>query len=360
MADTAGLFGVEQFDTVVSTAVRVPAIRLVRDGRRIPSHRFCTPTRIGSSTLDDVADVRKVLDEFRNGASVILQSLHRSWAPLSAWCASLERELGWPVQANVYLTPAGRTALAPHRDGHDVFAIQLFGAKEWWVAGGTGGPGAVSARDGDGSETRRIEAGDVLYLPSGTEHRAHTTDRPSLHLTIGIHRPSADRIARTALDLARRQRPDDTGGSPADTVSGLRHTLAQLDPEAVTAELQRRPRTHDGGLLSGSLNRPVVGATTGVRPVGGWSLDESGPRIVLAWPAGRLHLPHRAARALRHLEQAAEVGATVAVGDLPGLGPDEQVVVARRLLDEGALHPVATTQPVSRPQPTSTAPSGGG
>ena len=37
------------------------------------------------------------------------------------------------MQANAYLTPAGAAGLAPHHDTHDVFVLQVAGAKHWTV-----------------------------------------------------------------------------------------------------------------------------------------------------------------------------------------------------------------------------------
>ena len=42
------LFGIDDVDRIVASAVRVPAIRMVREGERVPTSEFCTPTRIGS------------------------------------------------------------------------------------------------------------------------------------------------------------------------------------------------------------------------------------------------------------------------------------------------------------------------
>ena len=49
--------------------------------------------------------------ELDDGATVVLQGLHRYWPPLRDLVAQLELELGHPCQANAYLTPPGRAGL---------------------------------------------------------------------------------------------------------------------------------------------------------------------------------------------------------------------------------------------------------
>lgn len=332
------LFGIDDVDRIVSSAARVPAIRMVREGRRVPPDEFCSPTRIGSVTVAEVADVRKVLDQFRRGATLVLQSLHRTWTPVSAWCAALERELGWPVQANAYLTPAGERGLAPHADRHDVLAIQLHGSKSWEV---------------DELGPLDVQPGDVIYLPAGLRHEAHTEGRPSLHLTVGIHRPAPDRIARAAASLAIERARQPIGTPPATSVGLLRDALGDIDAAEVVERLRRRPRHHEGGLLAAAIARPAITESTEIGARGPWTVGTAGDRVVLEWPAGRLFLPERARSAVDALADRCE---PTPVDRLPGLSPDEQVALARRLVDEGAASPVPASDrqatgdsPMTRP-----------
>jgi bifunctional lysine-specific demethylase and histidyl-hydroxylase NO66 len=321
----AGLFGVDDVDTIVASSVRVPAIRMVRNGTRVPPAEFCTATRIGSSTLTDTADARKVLDLYRRGATLVLQSLQRTWPPLIEWCCSLEAELGWPVQANAYLTPAGQRGLDRHADGHDVLVLQLHGGKQWEV-------------DGLGDLT--MTAGDVLYIPAGTDHAAATEADPSLHLTIGIHRPTHRRIAESALDLAGERLAE---SSPADDerLSRLAVEFGRVGTSEATERLRRPARRPAFGELAASIRRGAIDATTRVRLAAPWELDTTDERVSLMWSGRRLRLPHRAAAALEQLATLRE--GSVRVGELRGLDDAERIVLARRLLDEGAVEVVDGT-----------------
>ena len=68
-----------------------------------------------------------------DGATLVLQALHRTWPPLVEFGARLAAELGHPVQINAYITPPQNQGFAPHYDVHDVFVLQIAGRKRWRI-----------------------------------------------------------------------------------------------------------------------------------------------------------------------------------------------------------------------------------
>jgi mannose-6-phosphate isomerase-like protein (cupin superfamily) len=193
----------------LASGARIPTIRMVADGTPLPHQRYCSPTRLGGRTLDDVVDPIKVVARLSEGATLVLQSLHRTLPSVGAFVGALQHEISHPVQANAYLTPPGAAGLAEHADLHDVFALQLDGTKQWWI-------------DGLGEIT--VQPGDVLYVPRGVRHRAATGGSTSLHLTIGVirvtYRQVIDRMLRDgpetldALRLLSAGRPVRVGALP--------------------------------------------------------------------------------------------------------------------------------------------------
>lgn len=329
---------IDAVDRMVTSAIRVPAIRLVEAGTRIPSSHFCSPVRIGSQTLNDVADPQRVLDLYRRGATIVLQSLHRTWSPVSAWCAGLERELGWPVQCNVYLTPPNAAGFARHADGHDVFVVQLDGAKRWNIAD----LGSV-----------RVTTGDVLYLPAGTDHEAGTDASPSLHATIGVHRPTTDAVIRAVMKAADPApvEPVPIGGTPEATEAAVeaaaaagRAAIEQVDLATVASSLSRHRRRHQQGLLASSFCRPTIDDDTmiGLTVESGVAIDldeELGDgRLRCTWTDGALIMPAVAHPAMQRIAALHdEPNGELRVADLPGLDSDGRRVLVRRLADEGLL-----------------------
>jgi lysine-specific demethylase/histidyl-hydroxylase NO66 len=173
------LLTLDDVDRFVTThALRVPYVRLVRSDASIPEAAYTRSGRTGSRDVDGMLDPSKVANVFADGATIVLQGLHRWHEPVSRFCRDLELELGHPCQVNAYVTPPGAQGLAQHEDPHDVFVLQAFGTKRWHVGVPPGGGEPIEAA---------LTAGDALYMPKGTPHRASAQEAVSGHLTVGIH-----------------------------------------------------------------------------------------------------------------------------------------------------------------------------
>jgi bifunctional lysine-specific demethylase and histidyl-hydroxylase NO66 len=209
-AGLADLISLEDVDHLVAaTGLRAPGFRLVRQGKTLPQSRVTRNVRIGSRPVTDLVDVAAVHREVAASATLVLQGLHRSFAPVAAFCRDLERTLTHPVQANAYLTPPVAQGLNLHEDPHDVFAVQSYGTKRW-----------VVHPPGDGRVwDLELRPGDVLYLPAGTRHAAQTVGEPSLHLTLGVRtvtwRQLVTKVIEDAVEEAFADDPGQDGPLPA-------------------------------------------------------------------------------------------------------------------------------------------------
>jgi len=332
-------------ELLTSTAIRTPAVRVARDGSVLTSSAFTRPATLAGQPMTGLVDPRKVFDLFDDGATVVLQGLHRYWQPLADLVAELELALGHPCQANAYLTPPGSQGFAVHEDAHDVFVFQTHGRKVWEVH--------ERGVDGDQPQTVVLEPGVSMYLPTGTPHAARAEDVASLHVTVGINQLTWDQVLRRAVDTVLT----DTGHLPAgylDDPALLRDGLAErlealagavrgLDPDAVSeTEVRRfltgRPVWHDGGLTDriavrelhdGSVLRRRAGHPCVVLPAGG--------RVRLLLGDRDLLLPAYVAPALELLGRLDEVRPADLADHL-----DEQsrLVLCRRLVREGLLRVV--------------------
>lgn len=338
--------------------LRRPAVRLVRDGEVLDPALWTRSARTGRERVHDLVHPGRALCLFAEGATVVLQSLHRWWEPLARFCRTLEVELGHAVQANAYLTPGSSTGFTPHHDTHDVFVLQLHGTKCWTVRE----PLVTDPLPRHRSDHARaaeqpvamevqLEPGDCLYQPRGWIHSAATGTGASLHLTIGVLVTTVHDVLRRLVDLAaeeprfrRTVRPDraQLGEIVAELSAWLERVegLAGLD-EALAPVLHGPPRR--APLLRGVLSdlaaidelddrtvlvrRDGVGAPT---PVGEGVLGlDLGDR--------RLELPARLGPALELLLD----GAPHALCELPGLAdPGSRAVLGRRLLREGVVETV--------------------
>ncbi len=112
--------------------LRTPFLRMAKDGTVLATKTFTRGGGAGATINDQVADDR-VLRQIDDGATLVLQALHRTWPPLVEFASQLSAELGHPVQINSYITPAQNRGFAPHYDVHDVFVLQVEGRKRWRI-----------------------------------------------------------------------------------------------------------------------------------------------------------------------------------------------------------------------------------
>ena len=135
-------------------------------------------------------DIHRVYDR---GMTVIIMTMQQRWAPVATLCRELEAFFRCPVHANLYLTPEGAQGFDAHFDTHEVFVLQLEGAKQWRLFGAPRPLPLVDERFdvprnklGPPREVQ-LEAGDLLYIPRGFVHEAFTSEQASLHLTVGVN-----------------------------------------------------------------------------------------------------------------------------------------------------------------------------
>jgi ribosomal protein L16 Arg81 hydroxylase len=239
------LFSADAVDELVSErALRAPFLRMAKDGATLADRAFTSGGGIGAGIADQVSDDR-LLRLFADGATMVLQGLHRSWQPVTAFAQGLSADLGHPVQVNAYVTPAQNTGFSDHYDVHDVFVLQIDGEKRWRIR-----PPVHPAplRDQPWTQHRAavkqaaaaapliettLRPGDCLYLPRGYLHSATALGRVSTHLTIGVHpwtrRHLADELVRVALERASED-PAVRASLPVGTDAA--------DPQAWAADLE--------------------------------------------------------------------------------------------------------------------------
>ncbi|HCS56916.1 MAG TPA: cupin, partial [Gordonia polyisoprenivorans] len=119
-------------ELLAERGVRTPFIRMAKEGTLLARERYVGPAGFGAEMPDQV-DSAKVLAQFADGATIVLQGLHRLWPPVIDLVRGLVDDLGHPVQANAYVTPPSNRGFDPHYDVHDVFVLQISGEKHWTV-----------------------------------------------------------------------------------------------------------------------------------------------------------------------------------------------------------------------------------
>jgi ribosomal protein L16 Arg81 hydroxylase len=337
------LFSNAAVDELVSErGLRTPFLRMAKDGATLPERSFTSGGGIGAGVSDQLSDDR-LLRQFADGATMVLQGLHRTWQPVIAFSQDLAADLGHPVQVNAYVTPAQNTGFSDHYDVHDVFVLQVEGRKHWRIRPPVH---PLPLRDQPWTDRRAaveqaatreplvdaiLEPGDCLYLPRGFLHSATALGAVSTHLTIGVHpwtrHHLADEVLRLALSRAaedvalRRSLPLGTDATEAGEWA--------TDLELVRAAVLRAVGEIDAADLSGTFARRVRDAQR-ASPVG--PLAQLRAAETLA-PDGRLRVRPHLAAGLGPVRDGYAVLASRA-GDVQVAEGDVQRV--GRFLDEGS------------------------
>jgi JmjC domain len=330
---------------LTSGGLRFPGFRLAKAGAKLEVSSYTKDLSWRPSPFTGTADVERVLAEFEEGATIVLQGLHLNWHPLAEFCRSLEAELGHPVQANAYFTPRSAQGLPVHHDTHDVFSLQVAGEKRWLVYQPAWElplkhqryKAETMGEPGDPVLDVTLQAGDTLYLPRGWLHEAKTSETDSLHITVGVNVYTWTDAFRAALDscageVGFRRSPD---GEGADDL--LARLAEQLAPERVERRRRRKLVRTRRPILGGQLSQ--------LRALDELDLDtvlERRPTVIfdlagtkLSYEGKALEFPEATAEDLAFAAQAEE---PFTAADLPGDLDDEgRLVLVSRLVREGFL-----------------------
>jgi bifunctional lysine-specific demethylase and histidyl-hydroxylase NO66 len=361
------LLSLDAVDELVSgRGLRTPFVRMSRGGDLLSPSRFTRSGGAGAEIGDQVAD-DKVLTEFAAGATLVLQGVHRTWAPVQSFSDELSAQLGHPVQVNAYVTPPQNTGFAPHYDVHDVFVLQFAGRKRWlvhepvWPAPlrDQAWQQRKSAVDARASEAPLIdcvlEPGDVLYLPRGYIHSATSLDEISGHLTVGVHpvtrRMLADQIlSGLSSDLElRRSLPMGVDLSNEDaietdlaaTIAALHAAIDRFDRPAITRALARhlatstRPSAIRPFEQIDASRKLTSSDRVRLRPGLRLTVRVDGEHAVLRLPDREIRLPASQSEAAR----LATSGSTISAGELSGVESNDALALLSQLLRDGVVIP---------------------
>ncbi|MET7745994.1 cupin domain-containing protein [Streptomyces sp. NPDC005385] len=218
-SDFGDVFSAGAVDELISRrGLRTPFLRVAKEGAAFAESSFTSSAGVGASIADQLDDTA-LWRAFADGATLVLQALHRTWEPMGELVSALSEELGHPVQANAYVTPPQNRGFDAHFDVHDVFILQVEGSKRWvihkpvlfdplrdqpWTDHRTA---VAEAAANEAHLDTVLNPGDVLYLPRGWLHSAQAQGDVSIHVTLGVHvwtrHALAEQLTRAALALLR-------------------------------------------------------------------------------------------------------------------------------------------------------------
>jgi hypothetical protein len=357
----AALISINDLDQLLSTVYSGPrplnSIRMGQDGLMLPPDEFSLKRDSSFSQID----LDKVLSLYRNGASIIINSLHDSFGPIAELCSDLSRFFGVSIHANAYVTPPKSQGFPLHFDTHDVLFLQISGEKSWTLYE-SAVPLATPAMQEKDSQPAGpaaqvcLRAGELLYMPRGLLHEGIASDTMSFHVTIGIHvytwsQLIGDVVAELEhvdINIRRSVAPqlalaNKDHGHIGEIVASLTGRLLDIEcirraatRKAEAVRQQTRPNFRVCGRLEEIVRSHEISLKTIVqrRNRTDTQIQRSESGIILQFDRKSLTLPRFTEPHLRVLCS----GLPICAADLPSdLDDDGKIILIRRLVEEGLL-----------------------
>jgi ribosomal protein L16 Arg81 hydroxylase len=141
---------------------------------------------------------RAFYETMARGGTLVMNRLEVKSSKIRRLCMSIAELCGRKTIANGYVTKFGSGSFGKHWDTHDVFAVQLFGRKQWKLFKPTMELPTRNQTSKNVKETCPdspvfdgiLEQGDILYVPRGWWHEVSPIGEETFHLAIGVHGPN--------------------------------------------------------------------------------------------------------------------------------------------------------------------------
>jgi ribosomal protein L16 Arg81 hydroxylase len=306
--------------------------------------------------------LQKTVELMDKGASLVIPFLNSLSRSVGALCRHFEAFVYHPIQANGYYTPPGLQGFPVHYDGHDVFIVQIHGAKAWKVYDSEfPWPLDRSAPRIDPDKPRKllidsvVGPGDLLYMPRGFPHEGVAVhNATSLHLSVGLNqRCWYDVLSNVAEEIAD-QHPElrqpvpmgplaRQGGDLNAGLKAAQEAVATFMRQYLVAEAERRFILNrpvlSPGLVPVEKKRTIDGATKVRRhPLVLWRLERQEDATQLYFQGRSARYPLAAAPVLELLlAQEGEFSAASLAGEVP---ESELLKRIQYLVEDGLLLPV--------------------
>lgn len=191
-----GIFDLAALNRILNhTPLVYPRVRATDHENSVHKYDLIRDQDRYANNRNDDLDAEKLTRAIAKGATLVIDRVHRLSGPLEDFIDGLANELGMRVSCNAYYSAHKTLGVNAHFDRHDVFAVQVHGAKRWFyreaphdlsrpIRAQTSPP-VSPGREGWNSVVLR--AGDVFYCPRGVWHFTQTEGSSSAHLAVGLY-----------------------------------------------------------------------------------------------------------------------------------------------------------------------------
>ncbi|MHB2015638.1 MAG: cupin domain-containing protein [Candidatus Xenobia bacterium] len=296
--------------------------------------------------------MQQARDAFGEGATLVANALQKVYGPVAGLVRQMELFFWQPFQTNSYLTPPGNRGFNAHFDLHDVFIVQVHGAKRWRVYTPEVelplreqnkliklDPGTRPMMEVE------LQAGHLLYLPRGYIHEGDSVGNDiSLHLSLGmvgftwrdalVH--VIDRLALEQRELRRYVPMGDGEAFARELAEVLAMVAPELQRRAFTSAQQAFVQSRPAVLPQLRLNGPSLSQESRLRrhPLVAVCTRPVPDAVAVLFHGKGIELPKAAEPALRFMLDRTE---PFAVHQVPGLDAVNRLRLAAHLHQQGLL-----------------------
>lgn len=161
------------------------AVSLMRNGLAIPPEKWIHTNEKLPGVVKTTIRSSQIFEQFYQGVTLILNAAEKTISRLAEACRAIEQETSIRVQANIYITPPNSQGFKMHYDTHDIFSMQIKGAKTWKIYdSGEQLPTSLKpfTREPVLVSEFELKPGDLFYIPRGVVHEAFATDVSTIHV----------------------------------------------------------------------------------------------------------------------------------------------------------------------------------
>ncbi|TMM45384.1 JmjC domain-containing protein [Colwellia ponticola] len=190
--------------------LKYPQIRVLSGGGALSPILY---TKSSEHGLDETIDPKKVAYLACKPNTVKVENLASILPEFKLWDNLLSTLFSSRITLNGYFSFGPSDGIPIHFDPHHIFAVQLYGQKEWSLGAEQSQlyphKAVTILNDSEELSPRKLtlSENEILYLPPGRTHSVKT-EKQSIHIAIGIHTPRCFHSISDLVDRATIRHPE--------------------------------------------------------------------------------------------------------------------------------------------------------
>lgn len=196
--------------------LKYPQIRVLSEGGALSPILYTQSSERG---LDENIDPKKVAYFACEPNTIKVENLASLLPEFKLWDELLSKLFSSRISLNGYFSFGPSNGIPVHFDPHHIFAIQLYGQKEWslGVEQSQFYPHKAVTIFNDENEMTPckliLNENEMLYLPPGRTHSVKTKEL-SIHIAIGVHTPRCFHSISNLIDKVTSRHPEFRADQP--------------------------------------------------------------------------------------------------------------------------------------------------